>query len=102
MDSVLEILDRIEAQQRERQLAEPPPHNALDFLQSIYRNPLQPLPVRIRCAVEALPFESPKLSATAVLTSGDFAERLERAIARSGMKPPRTIDGRPLALPQPE
>jgi hypothetical protein len=45
-----------------------------------------PLSVRIRCAVEALPFESPKLSATAVLTSEDFADRLEKAIARSGVK----------------
>jgi hypothetical protein len=79
-------IDRIEAQQRERQLSEPAPANALDFLQSIYRNPLQPLSVRIRCAVEALPFESPKLSATTVLTAEDFAERLEKAIARSGVK----------------
>ena len=85
-DSVFEVLDRIEAQQRELAANAPPPANALDFLQSIYRNPLQPLPVRIRAAVEALPFESPKLSATAVLTAADFADRLEKAIARSGVK----------------
>lgn len=95
MDSVLEILDRIEAQQRERQLAEPAPVNALDFLQSIYRNPLQPLPVRIRCAIEALPFESPKLQATAIFTRDDFADQLERCIRRSGR-------GKPLALPPPK
>jgi hypothetical protein len=40
----------------------------------------------MRAAVEALPFESPKLSATAVLTAEDFADRLEKAIARSGVK----------------
>jgi hypothetical protein len=44
------------------------------------------LAVRIRCAVEALPFESPKLSATAVLTAEDFADRVEKAIVRSGAK----------------
>jgi hypothetical protein len=34
----------------------------------------------MRAAIEALLFESPKLSATAVLTSDDFADRLEKAI----------------------
>ena len=72
------------------------------FWQSIYRNPLQPLQVRIRCAVEALPFESPKLSATAILTCEDFGDRLEQAIARSGVKASRTIDAKAVALPQPE
>ena len=78
--------------------------NALGFLQAIYKRGGVPLSVRMRAAIEALPFESPKLSATAVLTSEDFAERLERAIARSGMKASRTINAKPLALalPQPE
>lgn len=62
---------------------EPEGSTALAFLQAVYRDVAQPLPVRIRCAVEALPFETPKLAATAVLTSEDFAERLERVIARS-------------------
>ena len=58
--------------------------NALEFLQAIYRSGNVPLSVRMRAAIEALQFESPKLSATATLTSEDFAQRLERAIARSG------------------
>ena len=33
--------------------------------------------------IEALPFEHPKLSATAIIQGGDFAERLDKAIARS-------------------
>jgi hypothetical protein len=56
----------------------------------------------MRAAIEALPFESPKLSATAVLSSEDFADRLERAIARSGVRMPRTIDAKAIALPQPQ
>jgi hypothetical protein len=53
--------------------------NALSFLQAIYRNRHAPLPVRMRAAIEALPFESPKLSATAVLYQDDF-----RLAARKG------------------
>jgi hypothetical protein len=62
--------------------------NALELLQAVYRDKLVPLPVRIRCATECLPFENPKLSAVAVasLTGNDFASALERAIARSGSK----------------
>jgi hypothetical protein len=58
---------------------------ALALLQSVYRNPQVPLPVRIRCASEALPYEAPRLSAMAVtsMTTNDFAAALDRAIARS-------------------
>jgi hypothetical protein len=37
----------------------------------------------MRAAVEALPFESPKLIATALMTSDDFATLLDKAIERS-------------------
>jgi hypothetical protein len=58
--------------------------NALGFLQAIYRDRQVQLPVRMRAAIEALPFESPKLSATAVFPAGeDFAAMLDRAIQGS-------------------
>jgi hypothetical protein len=58
-----------------------------------------PLPVRMRAAAEALPYENPKLSAIAVasLTGNGFAKRLDRAIMRStklieakAVEPPQT------------
>jgi hypothetical protein len=61
--------------------------NALSYLQSIYRNPLEPTSVRMRAAALAINFESPKLAVTAHITDDSFAARLERALARSGMAP---------------
>jgi hypothetical protein len=68
--------------------------SSLELLQTIYRDRTLPLNVRVRCAVEALPFENPKLSATAVshMDQNSFAAALERAIERSK---------KPLPLPAP-
>ena len=58
--------------------------NALDYLQGVYQGRLRFEPHRFRAANAALAFESPKLTAMAVIhPDGDIAERLEKAIQRS-------------------
>jgi hypothetical protein len=57
--------------------------SALEYLQSIYRNPLVPVPVRMRAAAMALPHESPRLSAVANISPEEFSSRLEAAILRT-------------------
>ena len=74
--------------------------SGLALLQTVYRDPLQPLGVRLRAAIEALPFEAPKLAAVAVghMSGEDFATRLDRAIVRSA-RAPKTIDVEPEQRP---
>jgi hypothetical protein len=61
-----------------------PDARAHDVLVAIYRNPRMPLHTRLRAAALALPFECPKLQATAIVPMGqDFAAKLERAMLRS-------------------
>jgi hypothetical protein len=57
-----------------------PNGTSLDLLRAVYRSTAQPLGVRIRAAVAALPHEVPKLIATAVINEGSFAELLERRL----------------------
>jgi hypothetical protein len=65
---------------------------SLKFLQTIYRNPEVPLPVRMRAAMAALQFEHPKLAVTANVESGDFADQLEQAVERSR----KVIEAKPI------
>jgi hypothetical protein len=75
---------------------------AHDVLMAIYRNPKMPFHTRMRAAGLALPFESPKLIATAVIDGRDFASRLERAVKRSRSVAieAKVIDA--TAIPKPE
>ena len=75
--------------------------DALDYLRSVYTDPLQSTYVRLKAAIEALPFERPKLAVTAVIDGNDFEGRLKRAIERSGKlieaKPTAPIESVPIA-----
>jgi hypothetical protein len=78
---------------------------SIDLLRAVYRNPSIPLPVRIRCAVAALPFEMPKLAVTAMVTEQDFATLLDQRIKRMEQMErseaqPQTIEAKPPPLPR--
>jgi hypothetical protein len=75
---------------------------ALELLQLAYRGKIRLTPQQARCAIESLPYETPKLSATAVTTmnSQSFAEALERAINRSNSPP--LLNGKVEPLPASE
>jgi hypothetical protein len=74
------VLDRIEAQQVP--LDFPPNGQSIDLLRAVYRNPSVPLPVRIRCAVAALPHEVPRLQVTAQVNEQSSAELLDQRIKK--------------------
>lgn len=89
----------------------PEGETSLQLLQTVYRDRKQPLNVRVRCAIEALNHEYGKVSAvpvTSISGQQSFAERLERAIARSQSPPllngpveplPATVASRPFSRP---
>jgi len=54
----------------------------LSTLQAIYRCNELPLHTRMRAAMACLPFETPKLLATAIVNGQDFATLLDQRIAR--------------------
>jgi hypothetical protein len=66
-------------------VVEDEPANALDYLQDVYRGRRVAEPWRMRAAIAALQFETPRLGviATTNLNSADFAALLDRAIERS-------------------
>jgi hypothetical protein len=99
-DNVLEVLDKIEAQRAQgaERAVEGEPRNALDYLQDVYRGRRQAEPWRMRAAIAALQFETPRLGviATTSLNGEDFGRLLDRAIERSnGVREVK-------ALPQPD
>jgi len=85
----------------------PEGETSVQLLQTVYRDRKQPLNVRVRCAVEALAHEYPRVSAVAVtsMSGQSFAEALERAIKRSEaplpLPAPKTIEHSPDELKGP-
>jgi hypothetical protein len=75
------VLDRIETQQANA-LQLRPDAMSIDLLRAVYRNPSIPLPIRIRCAVAALPHEVPRLAVTAIVNEQDFATLLDQRLKR--------------------
>ena len=63
-------------------IAPPRTETALDVLRAVYRNERLALAVRMRAAIAALPFESPKLAVTAHVPGEGFADLLEARIRR--------------------
>jgi hypothetical protein len=74
--------------------------SAHQLLKAIYLDDSQPLGRRIRCAVAALPFEVPKLTAAAGGPGRDLGDKLEAARKRSGKG--LVIEHQPHAQPQPQ
>ena len=99
-DAVDEVLNRIEQQKVEPEL--PEGITALELLRLAYRGKVKLTPQQARCAIESLPYENPKLSATAIATMDGqtFAEALDRCIARS--QGPLMLNGPAPELPASE
>ena len=65
------------------EFCEPFSGSALEFLQATYRNHNVPFHSRMRAAIAAIPFESPKLAVTTVVTDESLAVKLDRAWMRT-------------------
>jgi uncharacterized metal-binding protein YceD (DUF177 family) len=76
------LVDLQMAQEKPKEIELPPNGNSLDLLRAVYRNPALALPVRMRAAIAALPFELPKLAVTAVINEQNFAEVLDRRLKK--------------------
>src|SRR5215469_13401297 len=67
----------------------------LSFLKAVYMNADLPLSVRMRAAIELMPFTHPKLAVTAVVSDGDIASLLDRRLKRIEEMKAKTIEAKP-------
>ena len=68
----------------------------LSFLKAVYTNAELPLSVRMRAAIELLPFTHPKLAVTAVVSEQDFATVLDRRLKRIEEMKANAIEATPV------
>ena len=68
----------------------------LTFLKAVYMNVELPLSVRMRAAIELLPFTHPKLAVTAMVSEQDFATVLDRRLKRIEEMKPNAIEATPV------
>src|SRR5215813_3598464 len=66
---------------------------SLEGLQAIYRNPALPLTTRMRAMMATVPYESPKLIATAIVNEGSSAELLDQRLKRLQEMEMKAING---------
>ena len=71
-----------ESFKKQQEIEIPPDGISLDLLRAVYRSNQLPLTTRMRAAIAALSFESPKLAVTAVVSEQDFATVLDRRMKR--------------------
>jgi hypothetical protein len=93
------VLDDVPQRVERREVEQGPEgETSLQLLQTVYKDRKQPLNIRVRCAVEALAHEYPRVSAVAVshMDGQDFATALERAIERSKKPTPTMIEAQPV------
>src|SRR5215831_12640574 len=82
-----------ESFKKQQEIEIPPDGISLDLLRAVYRSNQLPLTTRMRAAIAALPFESPKLAVTAVVSEQDFATVLDRRLKR--IEEMRLIEAKP-------
>ena len=79
------------------------PKDALDFLRQVYQNTELALHWRLKAAIEAAPYERPRLQMTAQIEGKDFASILERRIEKAKGIPTngiKLIEAKPIEAKQ--
>jgi hypothetical protein len=95
----------VDLQEKPREIEIGPNGMSIDLLRAVYRNPSIPLPVRIRCAVAALPHEVPASKWRPRSMSNHSLRLLEARIkkfeAMNGQTKTQVIDHPQIEAPKP-